>query len=628
MTSASQNGSRPPVPEGRLELTWTNKRLRLIDGLDGSYEWVDPADWRVAEVRLLDDVEAAGEVHAPTKRAQDNLLVEGDALAALRALTDLPEFAKHYVGQVKLAYLDPPFNTGQAFTDYDDALEHSVWLTMFRDRLHQIKRLLRPDGSVWVHLDDTESHRARAVMDEVFGPGNHAGTVIWEKADSPRNSARYLSVDHDYIHIYAKDLEQWRPNRLPRTAESDTIYHNPDDDPRGPWLPSDPFANKPYSRGQYTITGPTGREFRPPPGRYWRVSEEKLRELDADGRVWWGPDGDARPSIKRYLSEVGGLVPRTLWLHREVGSNRTSKREVRDLAPNEPAFDTPKPERLMERILTVSSSEGDIVLDPFAGSATTAAVAQKMGRRWVAIERSTEILSRYAIPRMRKVIAGTDEVGISSEQDEEFVGDLPEDVSPGEGKSAAKTLKAMREDGRLSNAVASALTRHVDAAGADALDEAAQQVLEAVEKELRGGDKTKKTTRTRWSGGGGFRYLRVAPSMFTQDERGRVFVADWACQGHLAQAVAAQLGYEHREQGHFVGVKGRRRLAVIDGLISRPVLEALAEDLPEGETMEVAGRALTDDARETARKLVKGARVRKIPSELLSLWRTREGVRP
>ncbi len=456
---------------GRLELTWTNKDQALLWSEDGSYRWVPPADYRVAEVRLLHEAGEVGQVGPASRRAADNLLIRGDALNALTSLARIPEFQREYLGKVKVAYLDPPFNTQQAFEQYDDALEHSVWLTMIRDRLVQIKRLLGPDGSVWVHLDDWEAPYARVVMDEIFGRENFVGTVVWEKADSPRNSARQFSADQDYIFVYSKDPE-WVPYRLPRTAAANSIYSNPDSDPRGPWLPGDPYANKPYSRGLYEITGPTGRTFKPPPGRFWRVSQEKLEELDRDGRVWWGPKRSARPSIKRYVSEVADLVPRTLWFADDVGSNRTSKNEMRALFPNVPTFATPKPEALIRRVLTIASRPGDIVLDCFLGSGTTAAVAHKMGRRWIGVERSVETLTRYAIPRLERVVAGLDSGGISKE--------------------------------------------------------------------------------VAWSGGGGFHMLDVAPSMFTES-RGAVVLADWAVNGHLAEATAAQLGYEFRFDPPFCG---------------------------------------------------------------------------
>ncbi|HNN34370.1 MAG TPA: site-specific DNA-methyltransferase [Ottowia sp.] len=301
-------------------------------------------------------------------------------------------------------FIDPPYNTQSAFEHYDDNLEHAQWLTMMLPRLQLLRELLREDGSIWVTIDDHEGHYLKVLMDEVFGRGNFVDSVIWQKADSPRNSARQFSSDHDYMLIYSKAPE-WIPTKLARTEEANSIYSNPDDDDRGPWLPGDPYANKPYSKGLYTIAGPTGRTFQPPPGRFWRISEERLRELDADGRVWWGPTGDARPSIKRYLSEVGDLVPRTFWSKDAVGSNRTSKNEMRALFPDAASFTTPKPEALLKRVLDIATNPGDLVLDSFLGSGTTAAVAHKMGRRWIGIEMG-EHARTHCLPRLLKVVEG------------------------------------------------------------------------------------------------------------------------------------------------------------------------------------------------------------------------------
>jgi adenine-specific DNA-methyltransferase len=532
-----------PGYDGRLELTWTNKHLRLLADEGGRYEWVSPSDYRVAEVRLLDDVGTVGEVGR--QRARDNLLIRGDALNALRSLTGLPEFSREYAGKVKLAYIDPPFNTQQSFLQYDDALEHSVWLTMIRDRLLQIRDLLSPEGSVWVHLDDSEVHRARCMLDEIFGPGNFVATVIWEKADSPRNSARQLSTDHDYIVVYSREPD-WTPQRLPRTEAANSIYSNPDDDPRGPWLPGDPYANKPYSRGLYEITGPSGRSFRPPPGRFWRVSEDRLRELDADGRVWWGPKGSARPSIKRYLAEVADLVPRTLWGRDEVGSNRTSKNEMRALFPGAPSFPTPKPEALMHRILQIGTAPGDVVLDCFLGSGTTAAVAQKMGRRWVAIEREASTIENYAMRRLASVIRSEDPGGV--------------------------------------------------------------------------------TELTGWSGGGGFRAFEVAPSMFAADD-GLVYLGEWMTNGRLAEATAAQLGYEFESEPPFAGRKGRTRLAVVDGVVNEAVVRILVAALGDGERLVACGTGIDTDARPVLRELRPGSTLRKIPAALLDVYRSSRQLR-
>jgi adenine-specific DNA-methyltransferase len=350
--------------------------------------------------RLLeaDDALSAGDPDAP------NMLIQGDNLEALKAL--LP----YYAGRVKCIFIDPPYNTRSAFAHYDDNLEHSQWLEMMFPRLLLLRELLADDGSIWVTIDDNESHYLKVIMDEVFGRKNFVSNLIWEKADSPRNSARQFSTDHDHIIVFGMNPD-WVPSRLPRTAESNAIYSNPDGDERGAWIPGDPYANKPYSKGLYSVQGPSGRSFSPPPGRYWRVSEQKLKELNEEGRIWWGPTGEARPSIKRYLSEVSDLVPRTLWSKTDVGSNRTSKNEMRALFPGDASFDTPKPERLLAKVLTIATQPGDLVLDSFLGSATTAAVAHKMSRAYIGIEMGDHATTHCA-PRLKKVIEG-EQGGIS-----------------------------------------------------------------------------------------------------------------------------------------------------------------------------------------------------------------------
>jgi adenine-specific DNA-methyltransferase len=525
--------------EGRLELTWTNKALRLLAHEDGLYEWVPPADYRVAEVRLLDNAGTVGETRSDRARAKDNLLLRGDALNALTSLAELPEFARELVGKVKLAYLDPPFNTQQSWLHYDDALEHSVWLTMMRDRLAQIRKLLSPDGSVWVHCDDSEMAYLRVAMDEMLGRQNFIGCVVWKRRNDTRNTAM-LSANHDYILIYARDIEQAEFNLLPRTDEMDARYTNPDKDKRGPWLRGNLNARNFYSKGLYPITAPGGRQIDgPPAGSFWRVSEEKFRELDADKRIYWGADGNSLPYIKRFLSEVqNGRVPNTVWEPEEVGFVRQGKNEGRALLGH--PFDTPKPEKLMGRIITLASNPGDIVLDCFLGSGTTAAVAQKMGRRWVGVERSGETIDTFVLPRLTKVTAGEDPGGITEE------------------------------------------------AG--------------------------------WQGGSGFRVLDVAPSMFAEDG-GVVLLADWAVNGRLAEATAAQLHYDYEPDPPFCGRRGRTRLAVIDGLISEGVAQLLVGALAEDERLVVCGTALDPQISQTLRDLRRGCTARRIPSSILAEYR-------
>ena len=338
--------------------------------------------------------------HGNPARAADNLLIQGDNLEALKSL--LP----FYRGQVKCIFIDPPYNTQRAFEHYDDNLEHAQWLTMMLPRLQLLRELLRDDGSIWVTIDDHEGHYLKVLMDEVFGRGNFVTTVLWRKNYSPKSTARHFSEDHDYVLVYAKSGETWLPNLMPRTDRQDDAYKNPDSDPRGPWKPSDLSARNFYSLGTYSIQCPGGRRIDgPPSGRYWSISEENLWRLHSENRIWWGRGANNVPAVKRFLSEVKeGVVPQTWWSYEDVGHTQDAKKEVVALFESE-VFGTPKPERLLQRILHIATNPSDLVLDSFLGSGTTAAVAHKMGRRWIGIEMG-EHARTHCLPRLEKVIAG------------------------------------------------------------------------------------------------------------------------------------------------------------------------------------------------------------------------------
>jgi len=350
--------------------------------------------------RVLDPVSEHGDANA------ENLLIQGDNLDALKAL--LP----FYRGRVKCIFIDPPYNTKSAFEHYDDNLEHSQWLSMMYPRLVLLRELLAEDGSIWVTIDDNEGHYLKVLMDEVFGRSNFITTVVWRKNYSPKSSARHFSEDHDYIVVYAKNAETWIPNPMPRSEKQDKAYKNPDNDPRGIWKTSDLSARNPYSLGIYSVVCPSGRAIEgPPKGRYWSISKEKLLELDAGKQIWWGRDGNSIPQRKRFLSEVKqGVVPQTWWHYEEVGHTQEAKKEIVVLFGND-VFGTPKPERLLQRVLHIATNPGDLVLDSFLGSGTTAAVAHKMGRRWIGIEMG-EHAETHCIPRLQKVIEG-EQGGIS-----------------------------------------------------------------------------------------------------------------------------------------------------------------------------------------------------------------------
>ena len=281
---------KSPKPVGRLELTWTNKHLRLLAHEDGSYEWVEPSDHRVAEVRLLRDAGRVGDEDEGD--GPENLLIRGDALHSLLSLSALPEYQEKYAGKVRLVYIDPPFNTQQSFLQYDDALEHSVWLTMMRDRLLQTRDLLSIDGSVWVHLDDSESAYARVLLDEILGRDNFVASIVWKKTHTRENRTD-ISVSHDYIHVYARDKAVWKSarNLLPASNTQLARYTNPDDDPRGPWasLPAHAKAEKGRRAEQYyDVTTPSGRVVRPPKGRCWLYTQDRFEEMVCDSRIWFG----------------------------------------------------------------------------------------------------------------------------------------------------------------------------------------------------------------------------------------------------------------------------------------------------------------------------------------------------
>jgi adenine-specific DNA-methyltransferase len=381
----------------RLELTWVGKENR--PQLEPRILREDPTLSYLAPHRVSEADQF------------DNLLIQGDNLLALKALE------ADYTGRIKCIFIDPPYNTGSAFNHYDDGVEHSLWLSLMRDRLEIIRKLLSEDGSLWITLDDNEHAYCKVLCDEIFGRRNFVANIIWQKNYSPKSSAKHFSVDQDYALVYAKEAELWKPNLMPRSEKQDRAYKNPDNDPRKEWKPGDLSARNYYSKGTYSITCPGGRIIPgPPPGTYWRVSEEKLWELDADKRIWWGKDKNGVPAIKRFLSEVKqGIVPQTLWTYEEVGHTQDAKKEVVQFNP-EDVFDTPKPEKLMHRIITLATNPGDLVLDSFAGSGTTGAVAHKMGRRWIMVELG-EHAKTHIVPRLRKVLDGQDPGGITKAVD-------------------------------------------------------------------------------------------------------------------------------------------------------------------------------------------------------------------
>lgn len=336
----------------------------------------------------------------------ENVLIQGDNLDALKAL--LP----FYRGKVKCIFIDPPYNTKSAFQHYDDNLEHSQWLSMMYPRLVLLRELLSEDGSIWVTIDDNEGQYLKVLMDEVFGRDGFVATNIWQKRYS-RENREAIGDTHDYVLVYATSVERFKQarNRVPISDEQAQVYKNANNDPRGRWRPI-PMTAQGYRANQmYEIRAPRGAAFRPPKGRCWSMVESEYQRLLMEGRIYFGRGNNSQPNVIRYLDEVEGMVPWTWWPHEEVGHTDEAKKEANSLFGGEVSFGTPKPERLMRRVLEIASNRSDLVLDSFLGSGTTSAVAHKMGRRWIGIETGEHAVT-HCLPRLEKVIAG-EQGGIS-----------------------------------------------------------------------------------------------------------------------------------------------------------------------------------------------------------------------
>ncbi len=535
-------------PSGKLALSWTNKDLALLSLEGGGYEWVAPHDRRVAEVRLLRDAGTIGDVS--TERVTDNLLVRGDALHALTTLNSLPEFTAAIKGKVKLCYIDPPFNTGQAFEDYDDNLDHSIWLTMMRDRLRQIAPLMASDGSVWVHLDDKHVHECRLLMDAQFGRENFVAAVIWEKVYSPRMDAKQFSSSHDTILVYVKE-SGWRPNQITTTPDESQFNFVDAESGRRYRRRSLRKEGKNSLRSDrpnlwFPIAAPDGSEVWPvkPDGTEscWRWGKETYEERKGE-LIWVEGDNGMQPYIVQWMAETSTRPPETIWSQLDVGHSQEAKNEIKALFPSARPFDTPKPERLLERIIYLATEPGDLVLDCFGGSGTTAAVAHKMGRRWITVEAQRDTVDTFTAPRLRKVVAGEDLGGV--------------------------------------------------------------------------------TNMHWWLGGGGFRVLEVAPSMY-EDDDGVAVLAPWTASDHnLSETVAAQLGFEFEDDMPFCGRLNRKRLAVVDGFADMALAELLIDMLGTDERLALYATSLDPELPAQLRRRHRGSSAHLVPTDILSGYSTR-----
>lgn len=496
----------------RLELTWIGKDDRprlepriLLEDADASYH----AAARVTDQDIF-----------------DNMLIHGDNLLALKALE------VEYAGKVKCIFIDPPYNTGSAFEHYDDGVEHSLWLSLMRDRLQIIARLLASDGSLWITIDDNEAHYLKVLLDELLGRNAFIANIVWQKRTSRENRAAIGSA-HDHILVYAPaGAQQWRDvrNRL----DDGGGYSNPDDDPKGSWR-SIPFSAQGFRTNQmYDIRTPSGATVTPPRGRCWSATEPVFRQHLADGRVYFPNNGSGRPRIKQYEGEESGLVPMTWWDAAFASDNQAAKKEILELFGDE-IFDTPKPEGLMRRIIQIASNPGDLVMDSFAGSGTTGAVAHKMGRRWIMVELGDHC-ETHIVPRLRKVIDGADGGGAT----------------------------------------------------------------EAVE----------------WTGGGGFRFYRLAPSLLEKDAWGNWVISREYDAPKIAQAVCRLMGFTYQPDDAHYWMQGRSSesdfIYVTTQSLTGTQLAALAEEVGEERTLLVCCKAFRGDA-----DAFPNLTIRKIPQAVL-----------
>lgn len=388
----------------KLELTWIGKEKR--PKLEPRILLEDPQRSHHANQRVSD------------KDIFDNRLIFGDNLLALKALE------QEFSGRVRCVFIDPPYNTGSAFEHYDDGLEHSIWLGLMRDRLEVIRRLMSDDGSLWITIDDNEAHYLKVLCDEIFGRLNFVGNAVWEKADSPRMDAQFFSVRHDHLLVYAKDITRTVWNKL-SAGDAPDHYDKVDSSGRKYYLkPLRAMGGQGDSRATrptlyYALTAPDGQEVYPKrqdgTDGAWRWNKTKV-EQERERIDWIQGRNGWTPNYRIFAEENATRPPETIWPHGEVGSNRTSKAEVKKLFPDLIPFGTPKPERLLQRVISIATNPGDIVLDSFAGSGTTGAVAHKMGRQWIMVELG-EHCHTHVIPRLTKVVNGEDPGGITDDVD-------------------------------------------------------------------------------------------------------------------------------------------------------------------------------------------------------------------
>lgn len=495
----------------KLELAWIGKENRAK--LEPRILLEDPSKSYHAEHRVSD------------KDIFDNMLIFGDNLLALKALE-----AEH-TGKVKCVFIDPPYNTGSAWEHYDDGVEHSLWLSLMRDRLELLRKLLSEDGSLWITIDDNEAHYLKVLCDEVMGRSNFLASVVWNHSVQGKGYSGKFSVHHNYILVYQKS-EKFTLQDFNRLPEHNVNYSNPDDDPRGPWRSGDVRNSLVRRNLMYDIKTPSGKTI-PHPPKGWRFSKETFEKELAQGKIMFS-ENEERIIRKIYLADQSGRVPETLWFPKEAGTTREANREIRDFVKSE-FFDTPKPEKLLERVLTLSTEPGDIVLDSFAGSGTTGAVAHKMNRRWIMVELG-EHCHTHIIPRIKKVIDGEDLGGIS----------VTSKTTP-----SVKLCKTCSES-------------------------LCEECKDKVGENNKGGEQ-------KWFGGGGFRYYSLAPTLIVEDEWGNPVINKEYNSAMLAEAMCKLHGFTYGPNEEFYWMHGHSTetdfVYVTTQFMSAAMLEKISEEV-------------------------------------------------
>jgi adenine-specific DNA-methyltransferase len=481
----------------KLELTWIGKDIRP----------------RLEPRILVEEPEFSH--HAATRREGDifdNRLIHGDNLLALKALETDPAVC----GKVKCVFIDPPYNTGNDFLQYPDGIEHSMWLSMMRDRLEILRNLLSEDGSIWITIDDNESHYLKVLCDEVFGRSNFFGSIVWQHSVQGKNDAKTISLHHNYLLVFQKSSGFVR-NKLPRQADHNVNYSNPDKDPKGAWRAGDVRSPNSRENLMFDVITPSGKIIKPPE-KGWRWSKETFAQKVLTGEITF-VNSETRVLRKIYLEDQDGRVPESIWFGNDAGTTREATNDLRNLLGlGDETFATPKPERLMQRIIHIATNPGDLVLDSFAGSGTTGAVAHKMGRRWIMVELGDHAKT-HIVPRMNKVIDGTDKGGVTQ------------------------------------------------AAG--------------------------------WTGGGGYRFLRMAPSLLEKDGWGNWVIADAYNPAMLAEAVAKHFGFTYAPSPDQYWMHGSSSetsfIYVTTASLTHVQLRALSDEVGDGRSLLVCCTAYEGD---------------------------------